>query len=62
MGDAPDDFALKVGDEMLCLLQNVANAIGELPGVWDRIEAYLMGCGHDDPRQEWADFRRFLDG
>lgn len=55
-----NDMPLKLGDDMVEFLQEVSNAIGDLPGVWDRVEAYLLGRGIDNPRQEWDRLRSLL--
>ena len=54
------DFPLKLGDDMVELLQEVSNAIGDLPGVWERVEAYLLGRGIEKPREQWDALRGLL--
>ncbi len=38
-------------------LQEILNAIGDLPGVMDRVEAYMRGRGIEDPQVEIAVLR-----
>ncbi len=33
-------------------LQEILNAIGELPGTMDRVDAYMRGRGIEDPQAE----------
>lgn len=33
-------------------LQELLNAVNELPGVWDRVESFMMGRGIDNPKLE----------
>lgn len=36
-------------------VQAILQAIIEIPGVQDRIDAYLRGCGFDDPDADLAE-------
>lgn len=36
-------------------VQRLLDAISDLPGVRDRVEAYMLGCGVEDPARDIAD-------
>jgi len=58
MADQGDKVQLD--EDTVCFLQEILHAISNLPGAWDRVEAYLMGVGYDRPRDEMDKLRGLI--
>ena len=39
-------------------LQELMNAVGEIPGVWERVEAYMIGRDIENPKAEMEALRK----
>lgn len=49
---------IEMDDNLRSTLQELLTAIGDLPGVMDKIDAYLRGRGVDDPQEEIRALRK----
>lgn len=50
--DEPRTSTQEMDDNHWNTLQELLTAIGYLPGVYDKIDAYMRGRGIDDPESE----------
>lgn len=48
----------QMDDNHWSTLQELLTAIGDLPGVMDKVDAYMRGRGIEDPQAEIRDLRR----
>lgn len=52
------DFESPIFDENhLSMMQEILNAVIELPGVYERVEAFMIGRGIESPRAEITTLR-----
>lgn len=51
-------MANEMDDNHWHTLQEILNAVAELPGVWERVEAFMIGRGIDAPKSEMDALRK----
>jgi hypothetical protein len=49
---------VEMDDNHWSTLQELLTAIGDLPGVWDKIDAYMRGRGIENPDAEIRELRK----